>query len=366
MFPFTKPKQPAPLDLEVPKTWDALTTEQLEEVSRIFVDSAKAYTATGQYSEADVLSRCFLALAGLRVLSPMLHDDDDDEEDPSKSFFECEFVDEAVRKRKQMHNGQIIPIRIYLNELLYLAVGTPEVDKKGSFKGMKGGLQWLLNSCDRTIFPYPELTFPGTGKGKKKTPDVTFQGPAILMQNFSWRQYRIASDYMGFIPKVENSLLTMRKNSVKFGSTRIKAQEEQLQQVRAEFLATLFNASIPHINEETGQQETSYYYVSSQCADNAHFFLDFPEEKFQAILFWWQGMMHYLSKQYPKVFKKEKVGRSGPEDDPFKLYTRSTTTMIKYAATNEEQVNKTTYTIILQHINDMAEENERIDKMKKK
>jgi hypothetical protein len=75
-------------------------------------------------------------------------------------------------------------------------------------------------------------------------------------------------------------------------------------------------------------------------------------------------MMLYLSRQYPKVFRKEKVGKAN-DDDQLKLYTRSTTTMIKYAASNEDEVNRTTYTIILQHINDMAEENERIEQMKK-
>lgn len=99
---------------------------------------------------------------------------------------------------------------------------------------------------------------------------------------------------------LQDGSLQMKQKPLIYGSTRISQVEEELKQVRAEFLATLFSASIPHINDETGQPETSYYFVSSQCIDNSYLFLDFPEEKFQAISFWWQGIILHLSKQFPK------------------------------------------------------------------
>ena len=78
-------------------------------------------------------------------------------------------------------------------------------------------------------------------------------------------------------------------------------------------------------------------------------------------------MMRYLQHRYPKVFRTEKnISKVDPMDDPLKLYSRSTATMIKYAAETEEEVNRTTYTVVLQQMNDMAEENDRIKEMNKK
>lgn len=348
------------LQVSLPKGWNELTTEQVEKVSKIFIESARKYNKTQFFSEAELLSNIFIALLGLRVISRVQHNDDGDVED---DWFECEFENVKERAEKQTIDGVVIPIRLYVWEIASYSIGEPDFDKNGEFKGMKGGLQWVLKPCNLTIFPYPNITL----EDKKKSPkQITLQGPAEFMQDFKWRQYRMASDYMQLLPKIENSLLQMKQKPLIYGSTRISQVEEELKQVRAEFLATLFSASIPHINDETGQPETSYYFVSSQCIDNSYLFLDFPEEKFQAISFWWQGIILHLSKQFPKVFKREKFARTSPDDDAFKLYTRSTTTMIKYAGSNEEEVNNTTYTIILQHLNDMAEENERVEEMKRK
>lgn len=146
---------------------------------------------------------------------------------------------------------------------------------------------------------------------------------------------------------------------------QIAAQEQIVREARASFMAALFNRPIDHIDPDTGLKVCTPWFVPSQCQDNAYLFLDLDEAKFQCVSFWWQGMMLHLQRQFPKVFRRDKVKSGAKDDDPLALYTRSTATMIKYAAANEEEVNRTSYTIILQHINDMAEENERIEKMKK-
>jgi hypothetical protein len=52
--------------------------------------------------------------------------------------------------------------------------------------------------------------------------------------------------------------------------------------------------------------------------------------------------------------------------NPFQLYTRTIATMEKYLGLDEDKVNSQTYTLVLQHLEDMAKESEEIEKMKRK
>ena len=48
------------------------------------------------------------------------------------------------------------------------------------------------------------------------------------------------------------------------------------------------------------------------------------------------------------------------------LYTRQTATMEKYLSTNEEQLNHELYTNVLQHMQDMVDESDRMKEMSRK
>lgn len=395
--------------ISIPKGWNALTTPQLEAVSRILINAAKHYTATGEYDQRSLLVECFFAVSDLRIIS-FVHSDDDDriitpsseeEIDPAHTYFECEFRDEGKRNKYQYRDGVIIPIRVYIDEIVAMSIGgitQQEIDRylarldkyhngiaagrnptEPEFPKPQGPLSWVVSHSDLVMFPYPDLTLPDKRADKRKekwiNPDtlqvevrqapseVTFQGPAQFMQDFTWRQYRLCNDFRSYLAKCENALIDMQRK--KMPPRRLEQQSQIIREVRSEFLATLFSRKIVYTDETTQQLVYDYHFVPSQPTDNAYLFIDIPEEKFQAIDLWWQGMMLYLQSKFPKVFRQEAVGKSSGNDDAFVLYTRSTTTMIKYSATNESEVNNTTYTIILEHINDMAEENERIEKMKK-
>lgn len=398
------------IELNLPQGWNYLTTAQLEDVSRIFIDESKKFTESGTFNRVSLLVRCFFSLSGLRVISlPHIENKDTEEDfllpfdnvDPSSVYYNCEYVDERRRSKIQMVNGSIIPIRVYLNEILEMSVGkysSKDIDlylkkceryerRKAAGKVADeptipepiGPLSWLMKSCNLEVFPYPEIVLEEKNRRKKERwinpdtmevetrnslPTVTMYGPAELMQDFKWRQYRFASDFINYISKCENILYDLQKK--KAAKSRIERQQRIVDDLRAQWLATLFSRDVVHKDLDTDQLVYSPCFVTSQCNDNAYLFKSFPEEKYQSILFWWQGMMLYLQKRYPKVFTVSKVGKADREDDPLALYTRSTTTMIKYAAANEEEVNNTSYTIILQHMQDMAEENERIEKMKSK
>lgn len=391
--------QPKLIDINIPKGWNALSTVQIEQLSAVLIDSAKKFSETGIYNQVEVLVKSFFIVTGLQPIS-FLHSEESGEiiisndENLEDLYIDCEYKDEQKRKLAQYDlQGRFIPIRLFVKELCQLSVGTiSEKDLDAYLKAVSrytaaieagkertepeppapsGPLSWLMKPSSLTKVPYQELTVPERNKktgdivtnsdGKNVT--VTLQGPAEYMQDFTWQQYRFASEIMSFLSQCENQLVRLKKE--KASKKQIEAADAQVHEMRAQWLATLYSRPVKHINRETGLQETSPMFISSQGADNAYLFLDFPEEKFQTISFWWQGMMRHLQIQFPKVFRSAEVSSKSPFDDPFSLYTRSTTTMVKYAASNEEEVNRTTYTIILQHMQDMAEENDRIKEMTK-
>lgn len=356
MFPFashkTSPKQepPQPITLNLPKSWNHLTTEQLEFVCAQIIDVAKTYTATGADTTSKAIASCLFHLAGIEPISELQTDPDD-----GTQYFEAQYTDPDTRAQKQTYDGKFVPIRITMSEMLALTTGWDEWDEKHNKpRHISGTLEWINKPSDLTNFPYPTLTLN----------DVTFEGPAPLMDGTTWRQYRFSADLMGDAMQQENLRARMLQHPDKVTPERLAQQETLCKECRARFLANVFNRKVTHINPETGQKETSYFYVSSQCTDNMRYFMDITEVQFQAIAMWWQGMMKYLSRQYPKVFRSGKPD-SRPSD-PLSIYTRSTTTMIKYTGGSEEDVNNTTYTIILQHINDMADENDRVKEMQQK
>lgn len=412
------------ISLNLPRSWDALTTQQLEGISRLFIDKARHYTQTGQYSQDALMVEAFFLLSGLELITPPLIDGADgeptlayDDSDPMQIYYLCQFKDEEERRKKQTpivnskssnskSEAPLLDIKLFLHEIHTLAIGG--IDPKElerylhrqakrdiarqngqTVKGEdpepphpSGRLSWLLRHSTRTICPYPELTLFDMRSTDKKLMEryldpqtlqpavrrypreVTLTGPQELMQDFSWRQYRFASDLRSYLAKVENHLIQMQKRHMP--PHRIEQQQKLVRELRAEFLASLYSRPVLFTDTDTQQLAYEAHFIPGQSSQNAYLFMDFPEEKFQAIDFYWQGMMHHLQREFPKVFRSSEVKAIVPtDDDPFTLYTRSTTTMIKYAAANEHEVNETTYTIILQHMQDMAEENDRIKEMKK-
>lgn len=394
------------INLNLPRGWNALNAQQLEDIARILIDESRSYTATGRFNRVSLLTRAFFALSGLRIIS-LAHTDvtevefsDGSSESHMHTYYNCEFIDDRERTAHQTVDGIVVPIRIYLDEIMSLSIGdytekdidqylksldrhykridAGKDDPEPSIPEPKSPLGWLLSPCTRTLVPYSQLTLPdpkatkpNNHKNSQPYNLITLQGPSELMDGMSWRQYRIASDYMQYIAQCENTLVRLQQQAIKQNKVSKSLQKQiddaaqQVKEMRAQFMATLFNRPIPHIDPDTGLKVTSPWYTSSQSQDNAYLFIDLPEEKFQVVSFWWQGMMLHLQRQFPLVFRKEKIKGDGKDADPLALYTRSTATMIKYTAANEEDVNRTSYTVILQHINDMAEENKRIEEMKK-
>lgn len=313
------------IDLHLPKSWNAMTVNELETVSRIFMEESTHGGKRGTDMMA-VKCRIFIALNNLIMVQAP---------NPEKPV-EDQYI--VVRKADDERN-----FILYLWQIHYW---------------MEEEMKWLDSSPTLTRFPYPELRM------RRFLLPIRYRGPQALMQNFSWRQYRYACDYMSYYVMEQNRLvgMTMKGDA----STRdMKKQQRAVARAKAMFLATVFNRRVRYVDTETKCLMRGYTYVSWQSMKNLQDFIGFPDYKFQVVLFWWVGMMGYLQKKYPKVFRKSDV-RKQASVNPLDVYTRTTATMEKHIGINEEELNRELYTNVLQHLQDMIDESDRMKELERK
>ena len=310
------------IDLRMPKGWSDMTVTELETVASVLVEAAAQRPTL---TPKQVKVKLFLALTGLEVLESA---------NPAKPVEEQYLV---VCRR-----GHVERLVMYLWQMHYW---------------MEEQMGWLDKPSNLLMFPYKEYK-KWTWKGRHK-----YEGPSALMQNFQWRQYRIAGEYMGYFITESNRLVKMRESNV--SASEIKKQLHAVARAKGLFLAALFNRKVKFVDAETKLIRKEFVYVSSQSIRNWRDFEHFSDVKFQVVLFWWTGTMNWLQKKYPKVFKNTNP-KKNTVANPLELYTRQTATMEKYLGINEEELNRELYTNVLQHLQDMMDESDRMKELNNK
>jgi hypothetical protein len=306
----------------MPKGWSDMTVTELETVASVLVEAAAQRPSL---NSKQVKVKLFLALTGLEVLESA---------NPAKPVEEQYLV---VCRR-----GHVERLVMYLWQMHFW---------------MEEQMGWIDKPSNLLMFPYKEYK-KWTWKGRHK-----YEGPSALMQNFQWRQYRIAGEYMGYFITESNRLVKMRESNV--SASEIKKQLHAVARAKGLFLATLFNRKVKFVDAETKLIRKEFVYVSSQSIRNWRDFEHFSDVKFQVVLFWWTGTMNWLQKKYPKVFKSTNP-KKNTMANPLELYTRQTATMEKYLGINEEELNRELYTNVLQHLQDMMDESDRMKELNNK
>jgi hypothetical protein len=213
-------------------------------------------------------------------------------------------------------------------------------------KEQDGVFDWLDDESHSgpLLFPYEKLTVHGRFPLNKRT----YKGVAPLMQDFTWQRYRHCIDWMEEYIRREN--------------VRIRA----VAKARGCPAHSLLHADVRNAEREADDARASFLSeLITGMEGKDHLFRNFDKVKWQVILFWWAEQMHYLHRTYPRCFKKQGMKGKNPTN-PFQLYTRTIATMEKYLGLDEDKVNNQTYTLVLQHLEDMAKESEEIEKMKRK
>lgn len=351
-------------DLRLPRSWNECSTAQLELISRILLEQIARADRYHPFDMRNVKLACFFVLSGLEVV-----------EGPSLSlpigeqYYLCRLSSSGKGWRRwfghRSGGGDTFPL--YLWEINYWLSPKASTKDRQSVEYISSGagiLDWMdSNSASKlTRFPYPtlRLRLPGHWLCRR----TQFQGPAPDMDGFSWQQYRFASDLMGQYTQLSNNLVRMQRMG-SFTPVQMEQQTHSVNEARAMFLATIFNRRIPYLDPNTSLRTVDFHYDTRQFRDNAGYFRQFPDHRWQPVLFWWTGMMHTLSRRFPHVFKVQPTDSRQRPSTPLEIYTATIATMQKYASLTEDQVNNQSYSLVLEHLERLSKENEEMERIRK-
>lgn len=377
------------IDLKLPRNWNDCSLLQLRAIADILVGCALRQSRYRQFSIDDVKIACFIRLSGIEIIKGV-----DATLPVEEQFYLCRMLPYSLDDEHRWHGfyprwqlfrrwvrkcfgKEAVTFPLYLWQIQSWL--TPQ---KHGRRTLPGKLDWLdtTNGNQLLIFPFSELRRRKGGVGWK----VVFHGPAPFMDGFTWQRYRFCQDYMEAVRIAENRLVQLTQQTTpllrrkahsradrrkQWQATRTLIQQhEYVQKMHAHFLATLFVRKVHYIDAESGQRKYDFHYQSGQSITNMKFFLSLSQQDWQLVVLWWQGMMHWLSTQYPKVFKTSKVENKKPVN-PMEVYTRTTATLEKYLHTTAAALDNEPYTTVLQQLNDIMvrnEEYERINREMKK
>lgn len=335
---------PRRLNIRLPRTWNQLTNEELEIVAGVIIEDSKASLVRKDNSSFPTKVKLFFALAGINIISMA-----NPRVPVEKQYYMCCMRDTDVSLWKRIRNffvkEDIEPFQLYTEQIKYW------VDQN---------MGWFDKEPELTVFPYQRLR---RGLMMKE-----FDGPGALMQDFSWKRYRFAQDYMQYYTVEQNKLVRMRSKRFLYSEDDKKKQEKIVDLAKAMFLATIFCKKVNYIEDEKEERKVrrDFRYTSNQSTDNAQYFRNFPDVKFQVILIWWTSMMYYLQRKFPHCYKSQDAKSDTDKGNPLDLYMKQTAVLEKYTHANEKEINDQTFLVVLQHMENMAKEAEEIEKMNKK
>ena len=324
------------LDLSFPRSWSECSLPQLEQIATVLIDCAERCDRFHPFDMREVKVALFFLMSELKIVEGLTLNEKGEEA----------YV--------VSHPSVKEPFYLELWKLNSFIDGIPDLETLQNEKPEKeqdGVFDWLddTDHSGPLLFPYEKITVPTKlDFCIRSLHRRSFKGVAPLMQDFTWRRYRHCIDWLEEYLRRENIRIQAVNKARGCPADSplhrdVFAATREVDIARAEFLSMLL----------TGKDY------------NVNLFRLFDKVQWQVILFWWSEQMHYLHRTYPRCFKKQGMKGKNPTN-PFQLYTRTIATMEKYLGLDEDKVNNQTYTLVLQHLEDMAKESEEIEKMKNK
>jgi len=339
------------ISVNIPRGWDECSIKQLEIIAQVIIEEQFGCNSLHTFDWDNVRQRAFMLMANIRPVGSY------------KQGIKAEIpLDEYHPKSETL--------KIDATEL------TKEINRTMKWIGLNDKGEQIPFSL--TIFPYSTMKLSINSKLSWLRfffPKKSFHGSETLMQDYSWERYRWASDFMKSYSEASNEVLELQeiiaRRSLSDKERRracnsLRKAMKYKDEMCAHFLATCF-ASRHFVKRKGIFPHREYIWDSESVERNSCYFHHWDMSvRWQVILIWWQSMQSYLQSKYPKCFSGEKKKGKNPEPNPLELYTRTIATMEKYLGLGENEVNQQNFQIILQHINDMAVENDEIKKMRGK
>lgn len=326
-------EQPTHIDLTLPRSWNQCTAEQLELIAATILRHTQQQDRYHPFDWLSVKTELFFLLTGLEVTGEVSDPVDDDPEYQHRAFL----VRRARRGRLLSFRGHggggasSFPIYIWQVQ---------------SF--IEQHLAWIDDpkAAPLLLFPYKQLLWEPRLQLRPPFLKKHWIAPGELLQDFSWREYRHLQDYMEMYVRLQNQIAKLQQGPV--NRDTLAALARQMLDARRHFLAILFKV------------EGKFLILNSQ-------FSKFNDIRWQVILFWWSGMMHYLQRQFPHCFKQTKTKSAKRPPLPIELYRNIIATIQKESnGLTEAEVNGQTFYVVLEHLERLAKQNEDMEKMKKR
>lgn len=322
------------IDLHLPKGWNFCTTEELEQIAGILATHTLQADRYHPFSWLAVKVEMLFAINHLSVLPAS----------PS---------DSATYLVRFTHSSRTWWWRLF-SKFRHDSDNEPfEMSTEMVHALIAERLSWVDDDKADPLLrvPYPTLKLRKSSRFSFHT--STLQGPTPLLDGYTWMQYRHLQDYMQEYVKYTNMLSRLsrfnREQLQQYIDLGKKAEE-----ARNAFLAILFRP------EDDDKDDNAPSPLSPTL------FTGFDPIKWQVILFWWSGLMRYLQQKYPHCYKTDKPSKRTRRSNPLELYVRTTATIEKYIGLNEEEVNRQSFHVILQHLEDMARESEETERLNRK
>lgn len=352
------------IDLSLPRSWNQCTTEQLETIAACILKHTVLADRYHPFDWMDVKSELFFLLTETEIIrkeAPTHTPTDDPDPDAAATYICRQAQKGSLMSRLLPYHGNRQQPEFPLHAWQVLSW----IDTQ---------MKWLDDENSTLIlFPYKHLVFTRHWQCRRPFIKKTFYAPAELLQDFTWQQYRHLQDYMSMYIEQQNTLV--KTTSRRHNPEQIAAQQTALKSTRDEFLKVLFtpaaiaaSQSLAASNAATvpggSAAKKSAAKTAASIAKRAS---RITEIQWQVILLWWSGMMHYLKDHYPRCFRSTPTKKNSKRPpNPFDLYTSIITTIQDKAHIDEEKINSQTYTIVLEHLERIAKENEEIEKMNRK
>ena len=359
------------IDLKLPTSWNRCTLAQLRAIAEIMVERALHASPLRPFDMIEIKIAVFFRLANIEVVEPL-----NPRVPVEAQYYTCRLRPYTVEgetrawpyrtwgRLKAWCSRRILghddTFSLYVWQVHSWLSDTPA---KGKNRARPGLLDWLdmERGGGLLLFPLRDIR-RRKGLSLRR---VAFRGPAPLMDGFSWHQYRLAQDYMQNYMTVQNRLVQLQQMGRKAAPPEVLKAAKNVDLAKALFLATIYERRITFVDEETGRTMTDFRYQSNQSSDYAPYFRHFSDRDWQLVLLWWSSMMAYLGKTFPKVFKKQPVGKNERPANPLEIYTRTTATMEKYLSMTARDVDREPYTTILQQLEDISRHNEEMERINK-
>lgn len=280
------------MNLTTPKNWNQLTTAQLEWLQSIYEQRID--------NEAEFLTLAFLGLMRIVVAKRPCREE--------AGAYYCHL---------QSNKKEIFLLRPY------------------EIQSFSRKFRWLLNECTLNRSPYPTLRL-----GRKY-----FKGPANKLADFSWKQYKMASDF--YTQYVEGIKRERKDHTLLY-----------------KFIATLFTPQTKRINPENGKKEKVYRYTPGQYNNWKLFKKHLSLRQIKVILMFWNGCCHYLSVSFKNLYRPAaKLKSKSTAEDFLQMEASTTAVLMDRLKISAESISASPMSVILKMLDMMQYEAEKQKEM---